>query len=343
MTEDKLIHLWSEDDLDRALGALHDDVPTDLSRLESSRATFLETLDRPVRRKRPWAYALTAAAAVVTLVVTGFLIATNSPGGSAEAKAELNSAADHVVAEDPVIPPGKYRHRVTHSWAEGFTETAPNKGVTYLEESLSETWIPADRTQEWLQSSVITGNRKLLTGTQQDLDFVNKLMDGSKKPQVLRAKCGDFYLDAGQQPCAETGNWGDPTPAWVAGLPRDPEALYQRLKKDAPRNGRGETELLVYAADALRTGELPADVRSALYRALGNLDHLEVSDRAANLAGKVGIAYGSDDGERRQEIIIDPRTGDFIGERTVITSGRNRGLVTGFSSVSSSIADQLGK
>ena len=331
MTDDKLIDLWSEDDLDRALGALHGDVRTDQAELGATRATFLAAVHRPVRRRPRWAYALTAAAAVVALVVTGFLVTTNSPGGSAEARTELNAAADRVVAKDLVIPPGKYLYRVTHAWHLGFTETGANKGVTYLEESLAETWIPADRSQEWLERSVLTGNRKLVQGTQQDLEFVNKLMADSKNPSVLRAKCGDFHLTEGEKPCARTGGWQDPTPEWAAGLPRDPKALYQRLKKDAPRNSRGETELLVYAADALRTGQVPAAVRSALYRALGYLDHLEVSDRAVNLAGKVGIAYGSDDGDTRQEIIIDPRTGDYIGERSVLTSGEHRGRVDGFS------------
>ncbi|WP_020391613.1 CU044_5270 family protein [Kribbella catacumbae] len=341
MTDDKLTNLWSEDDLDRALGALHGDVRTDQAELDTTRATFLAAVNRPVRRKRGWAYALTAAAAVVTLVATGFVVTTNSPGGTAEAKAGLNAAADHVVAKDPVIPPGKYRYRVSHAWNYGMTETSPNKGVSYLEESLIETWIPADRSQEWMERGVQTGNRKLISGTQQELEFVNRLMADSK-PEVRRAKCGDFYLNEGEQPCARAGSWQDPTPEWAAGLPRDPKALYQRLKKDSPRNSRGETELLVYAADALRTGDVPADVRSALYRALGYLDHLEVSDRAANLAGKTGIAYGSDDGTERQEIIIDPRTGDFIGERDVVTSGKDRGRVIGFSSVATSIVDRIG-
>jgi hypothetical protein len=344
MTDDKLIDLWSEDELDRALGALHDEVPTDQTLLDNSRATFLAAVDRPVRRKRRrWAYALTAAAAVTTLVVGGFLVTTNSPGGTAEAKAELNSAADHVVAKDPVIPPGKYRYRVSRAWVSNFTETAPNQGVTYLEEQLIETWIPADRTQEWMQRRSTTGHRKLIQGTQQQMDEVTKDIDGNAPPEVLRARCGDFYLDAGQQPCTRAGGWQDPTPEWAAGLPTDPKALYKQLKKDSPRNSRGETELLVYAADALRTGQVPADVRSALYRALGNLDHLEVSDRAVNLDGKVGIAYGSDDGNERHEIIIDPRTGDFIGERQIITSGKDRGQILGFSSVAISIVDQLGQ
>jgi hypothetical protein len=341
MTDDKLIDLWSEDDLDRALGALHGDVRTDPAELGATRATFLAAVHRPVRRRPRWAYALTAAAAVVALVLTGFIVTTNSPGGSAEARTELNAAADRVVAKDPVVPPGKYLYRVTHAWYENMAEVAPNRSVSYLEESLIETWIPADRTQEWMQRSAPTGQRKLVSGSQEDFDAVEKLMSGSK-PEILRARCGDFYLDAGQQPCTRAGNWQDPTPAWAAGLPRDPKALYDRLKKDAPRNSRGETELLVYAADALRTGQVPADVRSALYRALGYLDHLEVSDRAANLDGRVGIAYGSDDGDERQEIIIDPRSGDFIGERAVATSGKDRGRARSFSSVTTAIADRIG-
>lgn len=340
MTDDKLIDLWSEDELDRALGALHDDVQTDPAKLKGDRATFLAAINRPVRSKRGWAYALTAAAAVSTLVVTGFVVTTNSPGGSAEAKAELNSAADHVVAKDPVIPPGKYRYRVTHAWYMNYTETSGNKGVSYLEESLIETWIPADRTHEWMQRSSRTGNRKLVSGTQAELDTIKN--GGNGQPEVLRAKCGDFYLDKGQQPCTRAGGWQDPTPEWAAGLPRDPKALFQRLKKDSPRNSRGETELLVYAADALRSGQVPADVRSALYRALGYLDHLEVSDRAVNLDGKVGIAYGSDDGDERQEIIVDPRTGDFIGERQIVTTGKDRGRLLSYTSVTSSIVDRIG-
>ena len=93
--------------------------------------------------------------------------------------------------------------------------------------------------------------------------------------------------------------------------------MLQRLKTDAVKNGRGDAELLVTAADALRSGVLPADVRSALYRALALLPALVVTERSTNLDGRVGVSYGIVDKElgSRQDIIVDPETGEFIGER----------------------------
>ncbi|MFC0109133.1 hypothetical protein [Kibdelosporangium aridum] len=80
------------------------------------------------------------------------------------------------------------------------------------------------------------------------------------------------------------------------------------------------------AADALRSGLLPAEVRSALYQALTRLRGLELTDSAANLDGHKGIALGIDDGERRREIIVDPGTGAFIGERQILSDESDSGL-----------------
>ncbi len=122
-----------------------------------------------------------------------------------------------------------------------------------------------------------------------------------------------------------------------------------QLKQDAPHNfrsdhlagvfGRGDNELVVYARDALRSGLLPAAVRASLYRALGYIDNLEVSDRAVNLDGKTGVALSTDDGKVREEIIIDPTTGDYIGGRTIGTTGPDRNRVSAFSSVTTTIVN----
>jgi hypothetical protein len=343
MTDDKLIDLWSEDDLDRALDALHADAVTDPATLAATRTNFFQTIgqseepvmQKPVRRKRRWAYPLAAAASIAALVTTGFLVTANSPGGNAAA-ADLGAAADHITSTDPVIPPGQYRKVTQHSWAEVGTELVNGGWASYLEETVTETWIPAQRTDEWVQRNVVTGKKKWLQGSEADL---GKLPPANNRPTIVRAKCGDFTRDEGKPAtCATNGDWGSPTPDWIAGLPRDPKALYERLRKDSPRNSRGETELLVYANDALATNLLPADLRAALYRALGYLDDLEVTDRAANLDGRKGISYGSDDGTTREEIIIDPATGEFIGDRQVATSGKNRGTVYSFTSVTNAIS-----
>ncbi|MEU8227035.1 CU044_5270 family protein [Kribbella sp. NPDC048915] len=332
--------LHPTDDLDAALSALHADVPTDPERLGQTRAAFLDTVGRSTtgepattrgRFRRRW---LVAAAAVLTLVTGGSLYATTLPGGSAEAKSALNEAAQHITgASDPVVPPGKYRYLVWHSWDSVATE-APGDVLTYLKESVIEVWIPADIRGTWYLRQSSTGKRKWLKGSDEQ---ARKLGLPLNEPHsdTSTAKCGAFY---GGGPCAANGGWQDPSLEWIEQLPKDPDALFARLKMDAPSNSRGETEYLVYAEDALRTGMLPAEVRAALYRALGNLKHLKITDHAVNLDGQVGVAYSSDDGDLRVEIVIDPDTGAYLGSREVASSGKLRGKVISYSSFSTAVA-----
>lgn len=88
----------------------------------------------------------------------------------------------------------------------------------------------------------------------------------------VRARCGAFYGEASDgdaapiptprpakgnstKACTREGTWGDPTERFLAGLPRDPDALFDRLREDT--RGRGQHpdgEVLVYVADVLRSG-----------------------------------------------------------------------------------------
>jgi hypothetical protein len=103
--------------------------------------------------------------------------------------------------------------------------------------------------------------------------------------------------------------------------------------------------VVVTVADLLRSGLVPADLRAALYRALALLPGLEITEDVANLAGKHGTAFGIDGDIERQDLIIDPATGEFIGERTVALAGGPlypAGTVTNFSSVSTTVVDAIG-
>ncbi|MEV6282835.1 CU044_5270 family protein [Kribbella sp. NPDC051770] len=365
MTDNKLTDLWSEDDLDRAMTALHsDEAEPDHARLAQARAQLMAAAGgprtalghpvdlagtahrvsagdpRPARfsagakrtARRRWTYGLAAAASVAALVGTGFIVTSGTQGGSAEAKTELDAAAANVTAKDPVVKPGQYLHNTARTWTRNLYG-GNGFELQVLEEQATETWIPADRKAEWVMRTTQTGRHQWVVGS--DAEARKHGITFAKTTDVQRADCGGFY-GAG---CDTAGSWANPTPEWIAGLPTDPKALYERLKKDAPGNSRGETELLVYAQDALRTGLLPADVRARLYRALGYLKNLEISDRAANLDGKTGIAYGSDDGKSREEIIVDPKTGAYIGSREVDTDGKGKGDVITFTSLSANVAD----
>lgn len=288
-----------------------------------------------------------AAAAVLALVAGGGVVVRNLPGGSdrqavssppvtgkpsaprtepagrwavgSAAAAGLVYSADRVGAT-PAPGPGQYLKVTTHSWASRdfylMEQTAGQ--FRFLAETVTRMWVPADRTKVWLWHSADTGRRKWQQGSEAAARAAGLDLTISAKPETRRAGCGDWFAGSeGRKVCSKEGNWGDPTQAWIAGLPRDPKQLMQRMKTDAVRNGRGDAELLVMAADVLRSGVLPADVRSALYRALALLPALVVTERTANLDGRVGVSYGIVDKQlgSRQDIIVDPETGEFIGER----------------------------
>ncbi|TCM41727.1 CU044_5270 family protein [Kribbella sp. VKM Ac-2568] len=328
--------LRSSDDLDRALSALHADAETDSARIQQTRAAFLDAVGQtPVKKRgsrRRW---VIAAAAALALVAGGSLYTTTLAGGSAEAKVELDDAAQRIAATpDPVVAPGKYRYLVWHVWNTNYTET-PGGGLRVLEETVIEVWVPANIRGTWYRRDTDTGRHQWIKGSNEEARKAG--ISFGRSTTTSSARCGAFD---GGGPCAKNGSWQDPSLDWIAGLPKDPKALFEQLKKDGTIQGndRGETELLVKAQDALRTGMLPADVRATLYRALGNLENLKISDKAANLDGQIGIAYSSDDGSSREEIVIDPKTGAYIGSREVATSGRNRGHVLSYSSFTTSIA-----
>ncbi|MBV8931352.1 MAG: CU044_5270 family protein [Kutzneria sp.] len=352
--------MWTEDKLDEALTTLHSDVETDEQALARARAQLMVAANAEPERelevightatsrgKRWW---LASAAAVAT-VVAGALVSQTIQFGdtpamaSAQAAELLNRAASQPInATDPPVGPNQYRYIGEHAWWVTDAVVTQGKRFSYLGENVQETWEPAAWGQEWLQRRTVTGERKWITGTEDEARKAGILGDSGPSTEEFRAPCGDFFASDNQpvrRPCDhQVDGWQHPTPEWLATLPRDPKQLYDRLREDAPRNGRGNAEVLVYAADALRTGLLPADVRSALYRALTYLPGLEITEQPANLDGHKGTAFGiKDTADERQDVIIDPVNGQFIGEREV--SGN--GTVLSSTSVATAVVGKMGE
>jgi hypothetical protein len=103
----------------------------------------------------------------------------------------------------------------------------------------------------------------------------------------------------------------------------------------------------VYALDALRTGLVPASTRAALYDALLLVPGMVLEDNAENADGQPGIALVMADGVYRIEIVIDPATGRFIGEReTLISDNREIGLPAGTviksTAVATAVVNEIG-
>jgi hypothetical protein len=372
---DAITRLWSDDELDEVLRGLHAETPDGTTALATARAKLLAAatgnpvrvtwdgaapsaasglsagrapVGAPVRGRRRWLrIGLTAGIAavlvIVGLLVPSFVTEHDKPVNSAQAIGALNRAAVAALgATDEPVGAGQYRYIETHAWWTTFSGYD-----IFQDESLIRIWVPAapdDPAQDWMLDRHPTGNRVWIKGSEEqareDGTFIGALDTGVTLQ--TEAPCGNFYSPG---PCPRAGSWQDPTPSFLAELPRDPALLYDRLQADAPDNGRGPAELLVYAADALRTGLVPADLRAALYQALTRLDGIDLTDRAANLDGRVGTAIGIDDGQFRQDIIIDAATGTFIGEREVLTDdvdGAPEGTTMSYTAVDTAVVDGIG-
>ncbi|WP_233427942.1 CU044_5270 family protein [Actinokineospora spheciospongiae] len=298
---------------------------------------------------------LTAAAAVLAVVglAVGMLLvqsATTAGPASAAAVAALERAAVGG-GQDAPVPDGSYRHVTTHSWDLREIGRTPQGPAAYLAETVIEVWIPRDPAQEWQMERSTTPRKVWVAGNENEARAAGLMIDyplpRGGRPGPLRAACGDFYATGDRPACAAPGTWQTPDTEFLSSLPRDPRALYDRLLTDASATGHGTSQVLTLTTDVLRTGLVPADLRGALYAALTRLPGLDVVDAAANLDGKRGTALGVLDDQTRQDMIIDPVTGAFIGERRVSAgtteSGIPGGTLLGYSSVEADVVPAIGQ
>ena len=296
---------------------------------------------RPRRRVR-W---LAAAAAVAVLTGGGLAASTVDLTGvgsnSATAAEELIRAADLAgrVVERPIAP-GQYRY--VRSRYEGITvEYGSIKAWT--SNMVNEEWIPADRRDEWLLK-IKVGSAKWLGGHEgEGQPDAGPFKDG----QEFRGQCGKYsYYAEGQPDRCTTGSFHNPTPEFVAALPKDPKALLAKLKEEGNDT---DAAALRQARAALQSGQFPAEVRANIFRALALLPGLVVTDKRANLDGKEGVALGVRYREDFTEIIIDPANGDFIGGRDTVAEdlpeeqgGLEKGTVRQSSAVTSAVVGSAG-
>lgn len=352
--DDNVRDIWSEDELDRALAALRPPEDGDERAFQRARTELLvaaggrapapEPEPEP-RRRRRWTWWAATVGTVAAMVASVFVVQTvqlgdHIPNAAAD---QLNKAAAKVDAVDEPLGPGQYRYIATHAWWMSMSDK-----YSYLAENLLETWVPADEEQEWLWRRDVTGARKWIVGTEQEARADGYPVDEVSWPEgEWRAPCGDWFAEEeGREPCASRGSWQSPDAAFLASLPRDPGALYDRLRDDTDGRGKDpDLEVVVYVADVLRTGLVPADLRAALYRALAKVPGLEITEKVANLDGVKGTAYGISAEGERHDIIVDPATGQFIGERQVAEDGFGdipAGTVMEYTSVTTAVVPEMG-
>ena len=310
--------------------------------LTAGRAALFSRINgtEPARARRRRGIRIAGLSALGAGVLTVALVATNVVGlpgwrgGAEPAAAEvLHSAALAAIeTSDPVVGPGQFLRVETTAVYSASVADGANRG-TYLFLSRDELYIPANRDDDWVWLRHPSETYETFGPTSAALAEENSDANLGIEEELLRAPAGGFYggtRDAG---------YGD-----LNNLPRDPAELLNHiyLVTEGQSNSR-EDAAMVFILERLHTGEVPADLRAAFYGAAALIPGVTITENQATLDGRTGVAIGRDEANiDRQEIIIDPETGMYIGQRRVTLSGYDdvpAGTVVNWSTVTVSVVD----
>ena len=312
------------------------------------------TARRPWRRPTLLRTRLIRLAACVTLlaavmaVVSTARLGGHRPAANAEAGTVLRQAAAALAgaSQDPRIPAGRYLV-ITEHIRDMIFAPAPDgdsQNFAYVKTQTVRTWQPADPTETWLRSIGPSRTVQWLLGTAAEARAHGLDVGSPGQARTRTAPCGDFYaVDNREVPCHSKPIWGSPSS--LDSLPRDPDALFDRLRHEVPRFGPGGSEIFTYLADALSTGLVSADLRAAFYEVMARLPGVAMTERSATLDGLRGTALGINTGTERKDVIIDPDTGRFIGERrisTIAEGGVPEGTVEYATSITDRVVSEIG-
>jgi hypothetical protein len=256
------------------------------------------------------AFAMAAVAAIATaLVVTGVIVPQGpGHGESAQAVGFLNKAAETTIrTSDPVVGPGQYLRISTDADYMTTVFHTPGPDTYYMAPTTGVLYIPADRSQQWvwerhdLPITTVFGT----AAQKAEVPLGPRPYTDSATNGIFRANAGAFY--------------GQPAQNYhFDAQPRVPNALlayFQTLYGKAP-NG-SNAEIWTQITDELRTGQVPADLRAALYKTAALIPGIKYIGSDVTLNGQTGVAIGLENSHNREDIIIDPATGLMIGERNV--------------------------
>ncbi|MFJ7258266.1 CU044_5270 family protein [Streptomyces sp. NPDC098085] len=119
---------------------------------------------------------------------------------------------------------------------------------------------------------------------------------------------------------------GNPTHAYVASLPTDPDALLKLIRDETHGEGQDPDQRAFTAiGDLLAETWAPPRVSAALCRAAAKIPGVTVVHGAADAAGREGVSVARTAHGRQTQWIFDRTTYEFLGERTVLTEAGDAG------------------
>ena len=314
--------------------------PAPLDSLDASRARLAAAIavedgaSRPrYARRVAWigGASLASGAVALLLVVSSLTGGIGGTGASAAAADILHEAsAAAIETSDMAIGAGEYL-KVSTNYVVAIGDIWPETGKehSWLATATTELYVPADRTGEWTS---VSPNSELLKafspeGAVLAANDLEKRTALRPNGWVLRGDAGAFYRD--EVPWSERA---------LAAMPRDPGTLLAYIR-ESPYGSSGDDTAFEFIAQVLRTGIVPADLRSALYNAAALIPGVDITEKSAVLDGREGTAIGktNSDLNTRTDIIIDTDTGTMIGSRLIQLTATTGGIPAGTAVESSAI------
>lgn len=279
--------------------------------------------------------ALAAGALVATLVFTDVLGLASWQGGAdaAAASALSDAAAAAIENSDPVVGPGQYLKVDTEAVFKTGVQTAEWEHFAYLGTQNSQMYIPADNSDEWVRVTEPRAAIKVF-GEGFEEEAQESARAGFEEEEISRAPFGGFDN-------SKPRDWR------LDELPRDPQRLLNYIYRVTAGHGvSADGQAFEFISATLRTGVVPAELRAALYRAAAGIPGVEITDEAATLNGRTGVAFGREESDGfLHEIIIAPDTGLLIGERIVQLVDSKfvpvfAGEVIGWTAITTTVVDE---
>jgi hypothetical protein len=285
----------------------------------------------PVRRRATRPRLLVAGALGLTLA-GGFLAAdvvrhdsSPRPGAVADANTFLAEAADQTSGNpDTPIPPGKYRQITVKEGR--LVNLGSSPSLRASQQQRTDTWVPADQSRRFVTSYDRNDKVEFASPAAQDLARKKRPdLFFPSKPSNSLSPCPGLF-DGGvtrttfppSPPCQPS--WQQPSPAFLAALPRDPDALLAMLRRNPPKHLDADYEAWSRIGTVLGTGGVPADLRAALYRAARKLPGIRLLDEEiTTVDGRPARAISRETDDTRYDLLISPSNGQYLGRRAVIT------------------------
>ena len=249
---------------------------------------FKPAARRPARRplRRIGLAGGVAAAAAAGLFAASSLGLWGAPQAASAAAATLLRHAATVAARAPVLTPSADQFIYVKSVQTAAVIT--NNTSVREQTDLREIWASVDGTRNGLIRTLPAGR-------------------GARWRETSLAGCGN-------------GAACSPTPAYHGGLPTTAGAMLTYLYRHSQGQNPPDVQAFITAGDLIRESLVQPAALAAVFRAVARIPGVTVAGHAVNADGQVGVGVQQTFHGISEQLIFNPHTYAFIGEREVVVS-----------------------